>query len=286
MSFLNVDSDSPLVRHWGEHRRPPRRRLPAWAWSLLAVSMVAALGLAVWLLHGSQPWRPPSGAPHFVSCTYGGYLDGWCARLPVASDPRRAARRDDFAANRRVAGVEATGSRSAVLSRRRPWWCGDRVRDTRECLLCAGRARPRSRHGRPARHGRLGPSCLPGLVRPGRGCEGGDRLPAPVFCPARRRSTPVHDEPGRTRPGDSAAPARVSEDRSLRGSYGATLAQAYVRRYPQSVRSLVLDSGSLPDVRIYRRLRRQRRTRSPGGTGPLRGRARLATATTLTRGDS
>jgi pimeloyl-ACP methyl ester carboxylesterase len=34
-------------------------------------------------------------------------------------------------------------------------------------------------------------------------------------------------------------------------SYGATLAQAYVRRYPESVRSVVLDGGSLPDVRIY-----------------------------------
>ena len=35
------------------------------------------------------------------------------------------------------------------------------------------------------------------------------------------------------------------------GSYGATVAQAYVRRYPESVRTVVLDSGSLPDVRIY-----------------------------------
>src|SRR6476620_8081594 len=53
---MNVDSDSPLVRHWGEHRRPPPRRPPGWAWLLLAVSIVAALVLAVWLLHGSQPW--------------------------------------------------------------------------------------------------------------------------------------------------------------------------------------------------------------------------------------
>ncbi len=35
------------------------------------------------------------------------------------------------------------------------------------------------------------------------------------------------------------------------GSYGATLAQVFLRRYPDSVRSVVLDSGSLPDVRIY-----------------------------------
>jgi pimeloyl-ACP methyl ester carboxylesterase len=35
------------------------------------------------------------------------------------------------------------------------------------------------------------------------------------------------------------------------GSYGATLAQAYVRRYPQSVRTVVLDGASLLHVRIY-----------------------------------
>jgi pimeloyl-ACP methyl ester carboxylesterase len=34
-------------------------------------------------------------------------------------------------------------------------------------------------------------------------------------------------------------------------SYGATLAQAYLRQYPRSARSVVLDSGSLPAVRIY-----------------------------------
>jgi pimeloyl-ACP methyl ester carboxylesterase len=34
-------------------------------------------------------------------------------------------------------------------------------------------------------------------------------------------------------------------------SYGATLAQAYMRQHPRSVRSVVLDSGSLPAVRIY-----------------------------------
>ena len=35
------------------------------------------------------------------------------------------------------------------------------------------------------------------------------------------------------------------------GSYGATLAQAYVRRYPGSVPTVVLDGASLPDVRIF-----------------------------------
>jgi pimeloyl-ACP methyl ester carboxylesterase len=34
-------------------------------------------------------------------------------------------------------------------------------------------------------------------------------------------------------------------------SYGATLAQVYLRRYPRAVRSVVLDGGSLPGVRVY-----------------------------------
>jgi hypothetical protein len=36
-------------------------------------------------------------------------------------------------------------------------------------------------------------------------------------------------------------------------SYGATLAQAYVRRYPDSVRTLVLDGGTRIDVPFYGR---------------------------------
>jgi pimeloyl-ACP methyl ester carboxylesterase len=35
------------------------------------------------------------------------------------------------------------------------------------------------------------------------------------------------------------------------GSYGATLAQVYLQRHPGSVRSVVLDGGSLPGVRVY-----------------------------------
>src|SRR5205814_8313454 len=66
-----------------------RRGSPCRIWLLAPVSMAAARGRVVSLSGRSQPWRPPSGAPHFVSCTYGGYVDGWCARLRVASDPRK-----------------------------------------------------------------------------------------------------------------------------------------------------------------------------------------------------
>src|SRR4051812_32972448 len=37
--------EPPLLRHWGKHRRPPRRSPPRWIWLLLAVSAVGALVL-------------------------------------------------------------------------------------------------------------------------------------------------------------------------------------------------------------------------------------------------
>ena len=204
---------------------------------------VAALGLAVWLLHGSQPWRPPSGAPHFVSCTYGGYLDAWCARLRVASDPRKP---DGATISLRIAVLPATKRPAAGALFYLEGGPGGAATASairvNASFARVGRT-PRSRHGRPARHGRLEPSCLPRLVRPRSGCEGRDRLSAAVFRPARRRSTPVYDEPGRTRPGDGAAPARVSEDRSLRGLVRRD-ARAGVR-------------APIPGVRAHRRPRQR-----------------------------
>src|SRR5580765_1077792 len=86
---MSNGSDNSLLRRWGEYRRPPRRSLPRLTWSLLAVSALAALGLVIWLFGGSGSWHPPSGQPHFASCTYGGYVNGWCAHLRVAEDPRK-----------------------------------------------------------------------------------------------------------------------------------------------------------------------------------------------------
>ena len=248
---MNVDSDSPLVSHWGEHRRPPRRRLPGWAWFLIAVSTVAALGLAAWLLHGSQPWRPPSGAPHFVSCTYGGYLDAWCGRLRVASDPRKP---DAAKISLRIAVLPATkrpaagalfyleggpgGAATASAIRVNALFA--RVGRNRDLVMVDQRGTGGS--------GRL--ACPDSYVR------GADPKAVTDYlrrCLARLDADPrlyttslaAHDlETVRRRLG-------YRKIDLYGGSYGATLAQAYVRRYPESVRTAVLDSGSLPDVRIY-----------------------------------
>ncbi len=248
---MNVDSDSPLVSHWGEHRPPPRRHAPGWAWLVLGGLIVAALGLAVWLLHGSQPWRPPSGAPHFVSCTYGGYLDGWCARLPVASDPRRphgatiSLRIAVLPASKRPAAgalfyLEGGPGGAATASAIRVNASFARVGRTRDLVMVDQRGTGGS--------SRL--ACPDSYVR------GADAKAVTDYlrrCFARLDADPrlyttslaAHDlETVRRRLGYRKI--------DLYGaSYGATLAQAYVRRYPQSVRTVVLDSGSLPDVRIH-----------------------------------
>ena len=248
---MNVDSDSPLLRHWGEHRRPPRRGPPRWVWLLVAVSIVAALGVAAWLLHGSRSWRPPSGAPRFGSCTYGGYLDAWCARMRVAADPGKpngatiSLQIAVLPATRRPAAgalfyLEGGPGGAATESAIRVNASFARVGRTRDLVMVDQRGTGGS--------GRL--ACPDSYVR-GADAEAVTDYLRAVFRPARRRSAAVLD--------GSAANDLETVRRTLGygkidlygGSYGATLAQAYVRRYPESVRTVVLDSGSLPDVRIF-----------------------------------
>ncbi len=251
MSFLTDDSDSRLVRDWGQHRRPPRRWPPRWASLVLAVSTVAALGLAVWLLHGSRPWRPPSGMPHFVSCTYGGYVDGECARLRVAADPRKP---HGATISLRIAVLPATkrpadgalfyleggpgGAATASAIRVNAFFA--EVGRDRDLVLVDQRGTGGS--------SRL--ACPETYVR------GADAKAVTDYL--RRCLAGLETDP-RLFTTSVAAHDLETVRRALGygkidvygGSYGATLAQAYVRRYPKSVRSVVLDSGSLPDVRIF-----------------------------------
>src|SRR6516165_3224759 len=88
---MSAPSDSPLVANWGRYKRQPRRSLPGWCWLMVATAIVGLSAVGIWFASRSHPWRPPSGAPAFRSCTYGGYVNGWCARVRVPEDPRRPA---------------------------------------------------------------------------------------------------------------------------------------------------------------------------------------------------
>lgn len=250
-AMMSLDPDSPLLRRWGMDRRPPRRGLPAWVWLLIATALVAVFGFAVWLSNRASPWRPPSGAVQFVPCTYGGRVRAWCGRLRTASDPRKPHGRT---ISLRIAVLPATqhpaagalfyleggpgGAATASVIRVNADFA--RVGRARDIVLVDQRGTGGSN--------RL--ACPSGYV-PGADAEAVTAYLRQCF--ARLTANP------RLYTTSVAADDLEAVRRALGygridlygGSYGATLAQAYVRRYPASVRSMVLDSGSLPDIRIY-----------------------------------
>jgi pimeloyl-ACP methyl ester carboxylesterase len=243
--------DNSLLRSWGEHRRMPRRGLPSWIWSLLAVSTVTALGLAFWFFERPEPWRSPSGQPPFTSCTYGGHVNGRCAYLRVAEDPHKP---NGPMISLRIAVLPATkrpaagalfyleggpgGAATAAAIRVNEFFA--RVQRNRDLVMVDQRGTGGSR--------RL--ACPSGYVR------GTDATAVTRYL---RRCLDRLDADPRLYTTSVAADDLEIVRRTLGyakvdlfgGSYGATLAQAYVRRYPESVRSVILDGASLPNVRIY-----------------------------------
>jgi pimeloyl-ACP methyl ester carboxylesterase len=248
---MSLDSDIPLLREWGKYRQPPRRSPPAWAWLLIAVSLVGALGAAVWRSQHSHPWQSRSGAPHFRSCGDEGRLDAWCGRLQTAFDPAKprgrkislritvlpATRRPAVGALFYLEGGPG-GAASAAAVRVSTFFA--RVQRRRDIVLVDQRGTGSSNR----------------LACPGGYVPAADSGAVAAYL---RRCFARLDADPRLYTTSVAAADLESVRRSLGygkidlygGSYGATLAQAYVRRYPRSVRSVVLDSGSLSSVRIY-----------------------------------
>ena len=251
LSAMPAPSDSPLVHQWGRHRQRRRRPLPRLVWVGLAVAAAGAIGAAVWLHAEPHPWRPPSGAPRFVSCTYGGYVDGWCARLPVPEDPAKPAGRTISlritvlpATRRPAAGalfyLEGGPGGAATASAVRVNGLFAEVGRDRDVVMVDQRGTGGSSR----------------LACPDTPVAASDAAAVAAYvrgCFARLRRDP------RLYTTSVAADDLEAVRRALGygridlygGSYGATLAEAYLRRYPGSVRSAVLDGGSLPGVRIY-----------------------------------
>jgi len=248
---MSGEPDNPLLGRWGERRRRPRRTLPVWVWPLSALAVIAALVFAVWNAHRSHSWRPPSGAPHFSSCTFGGRLDAWCARLGVAADPRKPRGRTISlriavlpATKRPAAGalfyLEGGPGGAATASALRVNDLFAEVLRTRDVVLVDQRGTGGS--------GLL--ACPNVYVR---------EKDAKAVTAYLRACLASHDADPRLYTTSVVAHDLETVRRTLGygkidlygGSYGVTLAEAFVHRYPESVRSLVLDSGSLPNVRIY-----------------------------------
>ena len=242
---------SRLVGQWGKHRRTRRPTLPRWFWPGLAVVLVAGLGAAVWLHERPHPWRPPSGAPHFVSCTYGGYVDGWCGSVVVPEDPLRPAGRT---ISLHVAVIPATTRPAAGALFYLEGGPGGAATESaihvNQLFAEVGRNRDIVMVDQRGTGGSHPLSCPAERVRASDG--------AAVAAYVRGCFARLRDDP-RLYTTSVAADDLEAVRRTLGygridlygGSYGATLAQVYLRRHPDSVRSAVLDGASLPGVRIY-----------------------------------
>ena len=251
LAAMGDGTDDPLLHRWGEHRRRPRRRPPRRVWLILSVFAVVAVGAAVWHATRSHAWAPPSGAPHFSSCTDGGRIDALCSRVRVPEDPLDPHGRTIslrilvLPATRRPASgalfyLEGGPGGAATASALRVNDFFARVQRERDLVLVDQRGTGGS--------ARL--ACPSGYV------HGTDSRAVTAYlgaCLAHPDADP------RLYTTSVAARDLEAVRRTLGygaidlygGSYGATLAQAYMREYPASVRSAVLDSASLPTVRIY-----------------------------------
>jgi pimeloyl-ACP methyl ester carboxylesterase len=248
---MNRPEDTPLLADWGRHRPPPpprRRRLPRRAWVALALAAAALVAALVPRSHG---WEPPSGSPRFASCTYGGYVSAWCGRLDVPEDPRRP---KGATISLRVAILPATTKPAAGALFYLEG--GPGVPATRSAVQVnalfaqVGRLRDIVMVDQRGTGGSDAAACANERV------NAADAAAVSAYvasCFARLRGNP------RLYTTSVAADDLEAVRRALGygkvdvygGSYGSTLAQAYVRQFPHSVRSAVLDSGSLPDVRLY-----------------------------------
>jgi pimeloyl-ACP methyl ester carboxylesterase len=250
---MSAPRDTPLVGQWGDYRRRRRRGpLPKWAWLCICVALAGVLGLALWLrVRPPAPWRPPSGSPHFASCTYGGYVDGWCSVVAVPLDPLQPQGRT-LALNVTVLPATRKPAQGALFYLEGGPGLPATASAIRVNALFAQVGRTRDLVMVDAR----GMGGASRITCPGGAVRAGDAAAVTAFverCFARVREGARLDT-------TSVAAADLDAVRRELGygkidvygaSYGATLAQAYARAFPQSVRTLVLDSGSLPNVRLY-----------------------------------
>jgi len=244
--------DSSILRDWGKYRQPRRGpRVPLRLLvTLLVASGLGAIGITVWLAVRPHPWRPPSGTPAFVSCTYGGRVSAWCARLAVPEDPRRPHGRSIslriavLPATKRPAagalfylegGPGGAASQSAVLVNT----LFAPVERTHDIVMVDQRGTGGS--NRLACPGEIRQSSVAAVSAYVRRCFAGLRADPRLYT-----SSVAADDLEAVRRALGYGKIDL-----FGGSYGATLAQVYLHLFPTSVRTAVLSSGSLTGVRVY-----------------------------------
>lgn len=242
--------DSTLLSHWREGRRP-RRRWPKRVVLAVLLASLAGLVAGIWLGVRPHPWRAPGGYSHFVSCTYGGYVVARCGNLAVPEDPERP---HGPTIELHVAVLPSTTQPAAgalfYLEGGPGGAATQSAVEVNALFAEVSRYRDVVMVDQRGTGGSAALRCSAAKVR------ANDAAAVSAYlrgCFAQLQGEPQLDTT------DVAAADLEAVRRKLGygkvdvygGSYGATLAQAFVARYPGSVRTVVLDSGSLPDVHIY-----------------------------------
>ena len=213
-------------------------------WAVGISGAVVVLALTPWYLHRSHPWHPPKGGPAFVACSYGGYLrTARCADVEVSKNVRLhvavipATRRPAAGALFYLEGGPGGAATAAALR-------------VNEEFAKVGRERDLVMVDQRGTGGSAALTCPAARVRADDAVAVTDYLRR---CFAHLHGDPLLDT-------TSVAADDLEAIRHALGygrvdvygsSYGALLAQEYLHRFPQSVRTVVLDSGSLPSVHEY-----------------------------------
>jgi pimeloyl-ACP methyl ester carboxylesterase len=245
------ESESPLLRLW-DARDGMRRRRSSKRFLVLAAALVAA-AVAAGVALSTHLWRDERGAVHFVPCSYGGHISARCGSLSVPEDPLD---RNGRKIALRVAVIPATRQPPAgalfYLEGGPGGAATDSALKVNEIFAQVGRDRDL-------------------VMVDARGTGGSNRIACPharvpaadaavVTAYLRRCFARLGGDPQLYTTGAAAddleAARRALGYRRIDlfgGSYGATLAQVYLHRYPDSVRSAVLDGASLLNVSLYER---------------------------------
>jgi pimeloyl-ACP methyl ester carboxylesterase len=218
-------------------------------WAILAAVVAAIVG--IWLAARSHPWEPPSHHVTFAACHFGGGVTARCAEVQVPRDPQHS---HDGTVSLRVAVLPATrqpakgalfylegGPGAAAI---------DSITRVDDLFAEVGRDRDVVLVDQRGTTGSQALSCPDERVP----AADADVVTAYLrHCFARLSSDVTLDSTGVAADDlDAVRRALGYHDIDVYGvSYGATLAQAYLAQHGSSVRTMTLDSGSLPGVRVF-----------------------------------
>jgi pimeloyl-ACP methyl ester carboxylesterase len=221
--------------------------LPPWAF----VPLLVAAAVGIWLTARTHPWAPPSHHVTFVPCRFAAGVTARCASVRVPEDPEHS---HDGTVSLRVAVLPATHRPAAGALFYLEGGPGvaaiDAISQLDGLFAQVGRDRDVVLVDQRGTGGSRPLSC------PDERVSASDREAVAAYlrrCFARLPSGVSLDSTGVAADDLEAVRRALGYHRiDLYGvSYGATLAQAFLASHESSVRTVTLDSGSLPGVRVF-----------------------------------